>query len=130
MLRRVVRILVGVMLIPVLAGIGPTPCAAMGHSLSMSDASVHGTSDVSQEHSAHAGGDQTGVPLHQHSRGQCDNSTGTNCCPAVSGCSVIALPAVVTATQTAAEIVTSAPVIYKELPTTWAVAPEPPPPKA
>jgi len=130
MASRVVRILITAMLIPVLTGIGMAPCTAMSQSSSMHGTTARAVPPVSREPSRHTGSDQTKAPLRQHSHDPCDSSTGMNCCPAVSGCSAVALPSIVAAAQAVTATVASVHIGYDELPIAWAVAPEPPPPKA
>ncbi len=130
MASRIVRILLSVLLIPVLTGIGMAPCTAMGQSAAMPGTSTRAVPPTSQHHARRADNDPAKAPLDQHKHAPCDNSTGTNCCPAVTGCSAIALPSTVATPQATTAIVTSVHAAYQEPPIALAVAPEPPPPKA
>ncbi|HWG35906.1 MAG TPA: hypothetical protein VN650_17215 [Gemmatimonadaceae bacterium] len=130
MTGRVVRVLLSVLLIPLLTGIGLAPCAAMAQSAAMSGAAAPAEPATSQHRSRHADNDPTKAPPGQHNHSPCDSSTGMNCCPAVTGCSAIALPSTVVAPQPAITLVPSVHAEYNELPIAMAVAPEPPPPKA
>lgn len=130
MTGRVVRILLGVLLIPLLTGIGLAPCTAMAQSASISGTAAPAEPSTSQHRSRHADNGPTKAPTGQHNHAPCDSSTGMNCCPAVTGCSVIALPSTVVAPQPATALVASVHANYDELPIAMAVAPEPPPPKA
>src|SRR6185312_8969818 len=130
MTGRVVRILLSVLLIPLLTGIGLAPCTAMAQSASMSGTAAPAEPSTSQHRSRHTDNGPTKAPPGQHNHAPCDSSTGMNCCPAVTGCSVIALPSTVVAPQPATALVASVHADYNELPIAMAVAPEPPPPKA
>ena len=130
MTGRAVRVLLSVLLIPLLTGIGLAPCTAMAQSESMSGTAARAEPSSSQHRSRHADNDPTRAPPGQHNHAPCDSSTGTNCCPAVMGCTAIALPSTVVAPQPATALVASVHAEYSELPIAVTVAPEPPPPKA
>ncbi|MEO7103652.1 MAG: hypothetical protein ABI311_09720, partial [Gemmatimonadaceae bacterium] len=128
MLRRAIRTLFSVLLIPALTGVG-TSCTTMGSLAAASAGLMAGVpmashavdSRCDEGASGPAGSSQQ--PRHQ-------TSTGANCCPVLAGCSAVALPALIAAPSPIVEIVASIQLAPVQLPIGWAVAPEPPPPKA
>ncbi|HXF23010.1 MAG TPA: hypothetical protein VN602_00720, partial [Gemmatimonadaceae bacterium] len=130
MTGRAVRVLLSVLLIPLLTGIGVAPCTAMAQSASMSGTAGRAEPATAKHRSRHADNGPTKAPPGHQNHAPCDSSTGMNCCPAVTGCSAIALPSTVAAPQPATALVASVHADYSELPVAMAAAPEPPPPKA
>jgi len=128
--RRIVRILLSVLLIPVLTGIGVMPCTAMGQPGPVTGTQTGAVHGDLHGHSHQKTGDPVRSPLRQHNHGPCDNSAGTNCCPAMPGCATVALPAIVTMQRPATVIVQAVHASHTELPIALTLAPEPPPPKA
>lgn len=131
MTRRILRIVLGALLVPALTGIS-TSCAPMGQpgsadSYTAARAELHCDTSATTDRSGDAQGQHT---QQQHPQPPHRNPAGTNCCPAIAGCSAVALPAIVAFLQPVTPIVASVHLTYADLPIALAIAPEPPPPKA
>lgn len=126
MTRRILRIVLSAMLIPALTGISVS-CAPMGQAGS---ADSYATRAESHCDAAATTDQSDAVQKPNRQRQQHHNPTGTNCCPAIAGCTTVALPAIVTFQPPATRIVVSVHRAFADLPIALAIAPEPPPPKA